>query len=258
VDFSGLLPAGELFGLGRCVAVDDTGTAWMSSYNDTASPIVDACSSPYGGNGANFLVELVGIDAETGAVRVFPDGHAVTNISKALSDQGLPVPCVGMGVGMDNGNRVWVAAGNGLATSVDRTTGAITLQSPDVGDMYTYSDFTGYTLRTFTAPTGTFRTILQGCPPAQTTHWMSLEWESNVPANTKLKVSARSGATKQELAKPGTYLGPWDTSPADLEAAAVPDNEYLQVEVDFISLDKVSAPALKDLTATFSCSGGIN
>ena len=65
-------------------------------------------------------------------------------------------------------------------------------------------------------------------------------------------------ASKLDFNQPGVKSGPWEISPADLAAASVPDGQYMQVLVDFISLDKISTPRLKSLTAIYSCEGGIN
>lgn len=253
-DFASEL-GGELYGHGRGIAVDDSGTAWMSAYLDPSQPLITQCGSK---DSEKYVVRLVGIDTETGHVKKFSNGKAVADLTGHFLAQGQPPPCNGIGVGMDNDNKVWVAAANGYATAVDRTTGEISRRSPDVGSLYTYSDFTGYTLRTFTAPQGSFKTTFQGCSASAKTHWKTLSWQANVPANTKLRFFVRAAATKADFNQPGTRYGPFETSPVDLEAAGVPSQPLLQVEVVFVSNDKTSSPSLKDLRASFACEEEVN
>jgi hypothetical protein len=246
----------ERYGYGRGIAVDDKGIVWMSSYVDSPTPpYVEQCRDA---NGNAFIVQLVGINSDDGSLFHFPAGNAVVDLSRYYVAQGLEPPCTGIGVGMDNNNRVWVASGNGYATGVDRTTGAVMMRSPDVGDLYTYSDFTGYTLRTFTAPQGSFKTIFAGCGASVATHWKLLSWDATVPAQTQLKFFVRSAATKADLNQPGTKLGPFSKSPTDLQAAKVPDGNYLQVEAQMVSLDKTSTPTLKSVAVSFECDVTVN
>jgi hypothetical protein len=82
-----------------------------------------------------------------------------------------PLPGLGtVGVGLDSERNIWlVNQASGTTTRVNTETGAS--REYPVGDMpYTYSDFTGFALRTFTVPNGFFRTTVEGCA-AGPTEW---------------------------------------------------------------------------------------
>jgi streptogramin lyase len=226
----------EAFGRGRGIATDDKGIVWMSSYLDKSVSVG----------------RLVAFDAETGALKTFKTPGAV----KQVVDFTSPTVNNGIGVGLDDNNRVWVACGSGVAVGVDRDTGAI-LASPRVPSLYTYSDFTGYTLRHFTAPRGSYRAVFEACPGSSATPtWVEATFEADVPANTKLQLFAKAAARRELLRDAGTKrIGPFETSPASL--SGLPREKFLELEVVLLSTDKASTPALKRLNATFACQGGL-
>jgi hypothetical protein len=127
---------------------------------------------------------------------------------------------------------------------------------------YTYSDFTGFGLRNFTSPMGSYSYVLKGCVDGSNnpldTHWVSIVWDADVPPNTQLTVHARSGNTP----KPDQTWGKWTTdftmSPADLitNMALDPNNTndgFLEVEFIFATKDKNATPKLKSFDIGFKC-----
>src|SRR5438128_556535 len=61
---------------------------------------------------------------------------------------------------------------------------------------YTYSDFTGFGLRVFTRPNGTYSLVVPGCMDTdgtpQPTEWDQVTWDADVPPNTTLTAHART------------------------------------------------------------------
>src|SRR6185436_14866358 len=57
---------------------------------------------------------------------------------------------------------------------------------------YTYSDFTGFGLRNFTRPQGTYSVLVKGCADSEgnvtDTDWAQIKWDALVPPNTTLTV----------------------------------------------------------------------
>jgi hypothetical protein len=110
------------------------------------------------------------------------------------------------GVGLDSNGMVWlVNQESSTATRVDPSTGTAR-EFPTGESPYTYSDFTGFALRTFTAPNGYLRTVVEGCAIGPT-EWERLDWSTNVPAGTRLEVRARTADRVTDLAT-ATWVGP--------------------------------------------------
>lgn len=149
----------------------------------------------------------------------------------------------GYGVALDRDQNVWIGG----------------LGNPNV---YTYSDFTGFGLRNFTRPRGSYSWVQRGCldgggHPADT-RWWRVTWDADVPPNTSLTVRARSGRTPIPDATWGAWTPDFTVSPAELHAtmALVPDDPgdpYLQIEFVFATQDKAVTPRLKGFDVAFKC-----
>ncbi len=134
---------------------------------------------------------------------------------------------------------------------------------------YTYSDFTGYGLRNYTRPKGSYQYVEKGCvddngmSTGQQTVWLSVVWDANVPLNTALTMTARSGNTPMPDQTWGAWTTPIAMSPADLVNVAnlMPNsgdnNNYIQVEFDFTSMAKNMSPQLKSFHILHECKGGL-
>jgi hypothetical protein len=222
----------------RGIAVDDQGTAWMSGY--------------IGSGGA--AAQLIGFDSDTGAVKTTSGGQPF------LIDATDSKSNTSIGVGLDANNNIWVNNYSGNAMKIDHTTGAVfkTQQQPAGSCLYTYSDFTGYELRHFTAPRGTYQQDFQGCGPQ--TSFQVLSWDATQnPPTTQIQVYVKVGATIADLNNPATtQYGPFTTSPINLTQSGVPTTfQYIRVIFVLTSADKVSTPVLKDFNITWSCTGQI-
>jgi hypothetical protein len=132
---------------------------------------------------------------------------------------------------------------------------------------YTYSDFTGFGLRNFTRPKGSYTYVQPGClqqngMPNGETKWISVIWDADVPLNTTLTVKARAGKTPTPDLTWGAWTPDFAVSPADLVNGMplVPnakDSAYIQVEFDFTSMQKNMSPKLKSFHILHECVGGI-
>jgi hypothetical protein len=124
---------------------------------------------------------------------------------------------------------------------------------------YTYSDFTGYGLRNFTRPHGTWRILLDGCTGGdQETTWLSVTWNATTPAGTAVKLRARTGMDPGAM---GDWYGQWDASPALLDQGPVGPVQplpapYLEIEFELTSEDRNETPVLHDFAVIRDCEGG--
>ena len=186
-----------------------------------------------------------------------------------------------IGAGVDTDQNIWgISYGGSVATRIKvdamgnmtkpDTTGGTAGKSCPVGagdrcalnftgtstsaDPYTYSDFTGFGLRNFTNPKGTWSIVKLGCG-TQDTNWEKVIWDADVPANTTLTV--RSGKTAVPDASWGPWTGGYTTSPADVKVAPGPmmpnPAPYMEVEFDFATTDRAATPRLKSMSIAYEC-----
>jgi DNA-binding beta-propeller fold protein YncE len=166
-----------------------------------------------------------------------------------FSDQGRET----IGVGLDFDGHAWaVNRSTDNACRIDKDTGAVACYPTGHGT-YTYSDFTGYALRTFTAPRGTYAHVFSGCLGVGT-RWKQVAWDASVPAGTSLKVFVQAADDLAALAGAQRH-GPFETSPADLLAAGDVSGHYLRVEVQLASDTQGLSPILRSLSAQRVCAG---
>jgi hypothetical protein len=218
------------FNWGRGIAVDAAGRVYMSGW----------------GSGQ---AQLIRFDAETGAIIPFGGAQFID-----MSDM---VTTGSIGVGLDNDGHPWVNNYSGNATKIDKDTGVVTRTPQQPAGLYTYSDFTGYQLRNFTAPRGTYRRDFMACD--EQSSWRTLTWDALVPANTTLQVFVKAANTEADLNSPTLVrYGAFTTSPVDLQQAGVPNAKYLRVEFILRSVDGQSTPVLRAFNVTWGCGGGIN
>lgn len=197
----------------------------------------------------------------------FSAGDPITRVTRFRADDGSDLRVFGMapgdlpglgtvGVGLDSDRNVWL---------VNQDSSSITRVNPEtgesrefpVGDMpYTYSDFTGFALRTFTVPNGFLRTVIEGCA-AGPTEWETLSWEGTTPAGTNIEVRVRAAATRAGLGS-ATWVGPFTEEPVDLFAPPGPvaSERFLEVEITLTTEDESRSPRLEDLSIQLNCPAG--
>ena len=123
---------------------------------------------------------------------------------------------------------------------------------------YTYSDFTGFGLRNFTAPRGGYKMIVEGCEKLDT-DWMTLDASTTLPPDTRVEFRIKVAETRDELADPAiAVFGPWVTSadgqnelPADLNA--LPPHRFAEIEIFLVSTDREATPILRGVDLRFQC-----
>jgi len=161
--------------------------------------------------------------------------------------------CIGAGIG--TGGSVWV---------VNQTSDNVCRYDPGTGDVieipigsapYTYSDFTGNVLRTFTSPQGTYRHIVEGCPdnePSLT--WTIVTWQASTPGGSSVKVQVRIADTVGGLSGAEMY-GP-AIQPPDRQLNLMSSGlagRYLEVLVTLVADADGNVPTLFSLTVGRDC-----
>ena len=186
-------------------------------------------------------------------------GDEVSRITRFRADDGGDVRIwdtpglSGIGVGLGPDRRVWIInQTSATAARLDTTTGAIR-EFPTGDSPYTYSDFTGYALRTFTAPNGYLRTVIEGCAVGPT-EWEQIRWDASTPGPTSVEVRVRAAASRGALAST-PWIGPWRTTPAELSLppGPVPPERFLEIEVTLISGDMMTSPRIRSVSAQLNC-----
>ncbi len=187
-------------------------------------------------------------------------GDEITRVTRFRGEDGgdmtifgsLEDPIAGrgaVGVGLDSNRNIWMV--NQLSATVTRVNGRTgTATSFPVGEQpYTYSDFTGYALRTFTAPNGYVREIVAACPDGRT-EWERLTVSSTTPADTRIEVRVRAADRVDQLPD-APWFGPFDGSPVDL--MDVPAGVFLEVEAMLVSSERGTSPRLRRMTVQYNC-----
>jgi hypothetical protein len=165
----------------------------------------------------------------------------------------LPEGVGTVGVGLDSAGRIWgVNRDTSNASRLDPTDGTID-EFPVGSGPYTYSDFTGYALRTFTAPSGYHREIVEGCAGGPTT-WELVTWDGDLPAGTRIELSVRTAETRDTLSGV-SFVGTWTDSPADLgdPPGPVGTGHFLELEVVLYSDGGNASPVLRELSVRAVC-----
>jgi len=210
-------------GLGRGIAASEDGRIWMG-------------------------VSSQDWDTPTGRIVSFraADGGGVRSYD-------LPEGIGTVGVGLDSEGHVWgVNRDTSTASRLDPADGSID-EFPVGNGPYTYSDFTGYALRTFTAPSGYHREVVAGCEGGPTT-WELVTWDGVLPANTRIELSARTAETRDALSAV-PFVGTWTDSPAELgdPPGPVGTGHFLELEVVLFSDGGNASPVLSGLSVRAVC-----
>jgi hypothetical protein len=220
-----LASGGTYSGGGRGVTVDSNGVVWVAQHN--------------GGGG-----RLTGYDVDTLAIQHDVNLH--------------PSGRTPIGVGIGNAGRVWTAnQGTSNMSVYDPRSGALSTY-PVGGAPYTYSDFTGNLLRTFTAPVGHYIETLEACPgnmPPE--HWYKLVWDGTEPAGTTLQFRVRVAGTQAGLAT-ATWSAYLHSAPGEpgISLLGIPTGvnaRWAQVEVNLESSPAGLVPSLFSYRVARDC-----
>ncbi len=185
-----------------------------------------------------------------------PSGAEVTLSSHRWGTYGSDL----RGVGVDFDGNVWaiIKDENKVYRLDVDAQGEVTNQNAGVVNVgttpYTYSDFTGFGLRTFTNPHGYWSIIIEGCN-GQPAEWQEVSWIEDEPTGTAVYARARTGVSPSIL---GTWTDLYETSPADLQGppgGPVDPNPapYLQVKLELYSDGGENTPTVGSLAVTWNC-----
>ncbi|MCL2626539.1 MAG: hypothetical protein FWD46_06975 [Cystobacterineae bacterium] len=171
-----------------------------------------------------------------------------------------------IGVGLDSDNNPWTVANNHQAIRVNLSDGTLvqTIRATGTGTgnvgnnkptYYTYSDFTGYQLRNYTAPSGSYTRIMEGC--ARYSSWKSFSWEAVVPANTQLEVYVRFADTREALST-AERQGPLPAVSDNLSGLPRSVSTFMQLEFVLRSADRQSSPSIRNYGIEWACETPLN
>ncbi len=157
-----------------------------------------------------------------------------------------------IGVGLDFDGNVWgVNQNTDNACRVVPSSGKVDCFPVGAGP-YTYSDFTGYALRNFTSPLGTYKQRFRGCGASSSTRWKLLTWEATIPSGTSVSLYVR--VADSETALPSApRIGPLAVSPSDLFGQGILTGEVMEVEVVLSTQVNGQTPIFKSLSVQRLC-----
>ncbi len=220
---------------GRGLTVDPAGRVWVAQHRNWAEGRVTA------------------FDVDTMAV-----------VQDVITSPAGTIP---VGVGIGTGLKVW---------AVNQSTANVTVIDPDSGVFatfpvggrpYTYSDFTGNLLRTFTAPQGTYREVIEGCFGNPVKSWAFIVYNAITPGTTVVKWRVRVADTPAGLATAFWYpdadsdqstIEFWLSNPVDLTALPAKDTgttniAYMEIEAILESDDAGLSPVLNWAEVSRNC-----
>jgi DNA-binding beta-propeller fold protein YncE len=185
-----------------------------------------------------------------------PDGtHRTISVIDAMTLQQKPDLDLGhvagpVGVAVDSLGYVWsVNQCSSSASKIDPETGQVIGNYPVGNAPYTYSDMTGYALKTVTTDQGFYRETFTGWPGSETL-WDSLVVEADLPGDgaTWLEVSYRLANTAGDLA-----ATPWNGPHGPYPPESFPLNigqtgNHLEVRLTLGTSDPTFLPTLKKFT----------
>jgi hypothetical protein len=198
--FQTFAPPDDAFATVRGIGADDTGAVWAVAADSDA---------------------LGRYDSAAGTWQVFDTCNNPT------------------GVGITGAGTIWIPCFTGPVEYFDEAgspQGTLTAGT----NPFSYSDMTGYQLRTFTARQGTWAVDFDCGHPACT--FDELSWDADVAPRTDVRVRAKSSVDGSTWS---AYAGYFDSGPADL--SALPAGRYLQIEVQLIARGRDLSPVVHSI-----------
>ncbi len=256
-------PCGSLYG----ITVDMNGMVWTGHYsehcitrfnpqnnqfNAITQNLGGHCPRGMAGSTDGYMYSGLGCGSSTQIAKVDINTLQVTLLD--ISPGVMPI-----GVALDSGGYVWaVNYSTSNATKIDPHTGE-KFGPYQVGQSpYTYSDMTGYALQNFTAPQGSYSTVLGGWSEIRV-KWESLWVNAEIPQGANIMVEVRTATTEEalEVTPWQGMFGPFppDIFPLDLSILPAMDGKYLEVRLWLFSEDKEATPIVKEIQAQFSTDG---
>lgn len=260
-------PAGECYGL----AIDPFQGVWVATgWNggglarlDTVTHTWEVIQNPGLGATRGVAVKVL-VDEESGLVtggRVYASHHGggcnenqYVTVVDAVTRQILPSVSVGngngpVGVAIDSDGQLWtVNQCSNSATRFDTETNVALGTYPVGSGPYTYSDMTGYALKTITTVSGDYKHVLKGWESGETV-WETLELDVEFPNDlTTLEISYRAANDSVAL-KNKDWTGPFGPfPPATFPLALNEQGTFLELKITLFSKSLTAFPLLKGLT----------
>jgi len=176
-------------------------------------------------------------------------------VSDTMTVQQKPALALGrpagrVGVPVDSLGFVWsVNQCSSSASKIDPDTGIVLGNYPVGGSPYTYSDMTGYALKTITTDQGFYREVFNGWPGAETL-WDSLVVEADLPGDgaSWLEVSYRLADSTGALS-----AAPWNGPHGPYPPASFPLDigevgNHIEVRLTLGTSDPAFLPTLQKFT----------
>lgn len=224
-------------GVTRGIAVDADGVVYVASSHEylrfTPRGTIDA-SPP--------LARVTIVDPRARPARV-----------EILGTREAPLPGAGStGVGLADGHLWLVNQDSSTVTRIHLATREVREFSTGTAP-YTYSDFTGYALRTFVSPNGTLRTVLAGCTVGPTA-WERVDWSADVPPGTSVSLRIRTASTPEGL-RDARWVGPFRSRPTDLALPPGPveSERFAELELSLDSGGTDRSPRVEELVVQYHC-----
>lgn len=214
-------------GTPRGVAADTSGNVWVANYQ-AGNGWTGSCSR----NLWRFDTSLGGFTSYT-----------------------APSASCFMGIGVTFDNAIWGIAAGGSKAARLAPTRTSWIETPSLFvSPYTYSDFIGYGLNVFANPRGHYQFTTDGGASCARQRWTAVNWTATTPTGTTVAIYVRSSDTEAGLATQA-WLGPFNTSPADLTRAPgpVPNGRYLEIDVRMETSDRRITPRVSSVAATGYC-----
>ena len=171
-----------------------------------------------------------------------------------LIDTNIGNPKLGaVGVAIDFAGYLWaINQCSSTATKVDRLTKTVVGEYPTGNAPYTYSDMTGFALKTVVAPEGMYLHTFKGWEDSQT-RWYQVNVSLTTPTGTYayLRYRVADDLPTLEAAPWSLQKGPYPPEPTPLDLTKDGDilGKYLQLEVKLVSTVAGKTPLLKKLAA---------
>ncbi len=244
-------------------------TSGITRYDPYTSANGDRQQDPLSGNGSwasqpcvgsNCYLRGMGVDNSeriwvadnSGGVQAW-NTNTMAHVVNARVSGSAPVT----GAGVDFFGYIWGVSGNGFTVRINP-------ENPDdqsrvsVGSgPYTYSDFTGFGLRNFTAPRGIYRqTFTSACKGA--TDWSQLILTGETPPQTRLEARIKVAPSEAELTDPNyVWTGNWTLAPDQddfpVDLTEIQRDKVLLVEVSLVRENPDITPALTGLSVEYFC-----
>ena len=170
----------------------------------------------------------------------------------ATQESGVSGPT---GVALDYDGHLWaINQCTNSVTKFDEDTGQILGTFPVGSAPYTYSDMTGYSVQSYTAPEGFYRHVIPG-GPAGATDWVTLDLEVTFQGSSHIKVRVRAADAVPDLPS-SDWQGPYgpfppNALPLDLTPLSEMTGKYLEVEVQLVIGEEGKKPLLKGIKAQY-------